>query len=221
MKKNIILSIIIVLIFVSIIGGVLYYKKFFGKEDVFYFCGTGIFGGYIEALDPAICEEEWNKIEIYKPICQDMVKDTDNSWESACAQAFTNPEAICLENMEGLNIALSEEQEKKCLEKVFSLTSEYFRQYIDGPSDCENRGGIWHRWSYWQDSEECDLPYPDGGQQCIGASDCISDECVYSGDEPVEGSAATGECARYISVSCVSHNYFVEDGKIINRVCIE
>jgi len=224
-KKTIV--IIIVVVILAVAAGAVYYCKYYypdilpPDEPTFYFCGTGIFGGYIEAMEPGICEGEWHKIDIYKPTCQGLVKDTEHRWEEACAQAFVHPEAICLDNMEALGITLTEEEQKQCLKEVIFLTSTDFQQYIDGASDCEIRGGEWHMWSDWQSTEECDLPYPDGGKQCDDSSDCVSDKCMYLGEDAAQGVAATGECAPHISVGCATHYYYIEEGKVVMDMCIE
>ena len=86
---------------------------------------------------------------------------------------------------------------------------------------CEEAGGRWHIWSYWQEEPACDLPYVDGGQECIDSSDCEGTLCKYMGENPVEGESATGECQSWHSESCVSHHWFVMQGKLVEQVCIE
>jgi len=87
--------------------------------------------------------------------------------------------------------------------------------------ECEANGGIWHSWSFWQDMrEECDLPYPDAGNECNDSTECEG-PCLFTGENPVVNSSAMGQCAGWISVSCVNHHYFVEDGKITEEMCIE
>lgn len=91
---------------------------------------------------------------------------------------------------------------------------------------CEQEGGIWRRWSYWQKSPECDRPYSDGGKTCTDSKDCLSELCVYEAEENVDpetkvDKAAQGTCAAWHSMSCVKHYYFVESGKVVKHVCIE
>lgn len=45
--------------------------------------------------------------------------------------------------------------------------------------------------------------------------------CVYDAENPLEGYAAKGICAARISVSCVMHHYFIEDGKVVEKRCVE
>jgi len=86
---------------------------------------------------------------------------------------------------------------------------------------CEMRGGRWHKWSFWQRFPGCDLPYSDGGKICNDPSDCESNLCLYTGNNPVVDASANGECAKWRSTSCVNHYYFIEKGKIVKQMCVE
>lgn len=97
---------------------------------------------------------------------------------------------------------------------------------IESKEECESYDGRWSIWSFWQGGkEECDMPYPDGGKVCKDPSDCESNLCLYDTEEmynlPLVGQSAEGYCAYWISTSCVNHHYFIENGKIVEDMCIE
>lgn len=102
--------------------------------------------------------------------------------------------------------------------------------------ECKYYGGKWHTWSYWQgDSRECDMPYPDGGKTCRDSSDCTSEMCLYDYekqpgfgyytegeiDKSLIGTESEGNCAEWVSTSCINHSYFIEEGKIVEEFCLE
>ncbi len=86
---------------------------------------------------------------------------------------------------------------------------------------CEMRGGRWYKWSFWQRYPGCDLPYSDGGKNCNDLSDCESELCLYTGENPIVNASASGECAKWKSTSCVNHHYFIKNGKIVEQICVE
>lgn len=49
-----------------------------------YYCGHGEFGGIIGAPDPQYCDDEWEIVEMYKPICEELVQKYEPSGEQTC-----------------------------------------------------------------------------------------------------------------------------------------
>jgi len=93
---------------------------------------------------------------------------------------------------------------------------------IKSEDDCISHGGRWRTWGFWQGGKkECDMPYLDGGKICDDSSDCESDKCLFTGEKPIINASANGECAKWISTSCVNHHYFIKNGKIIKEICVE
>lgn len=93
---------------------------------------------------------------------------------------------------------------------------------IKSEEECVSYGGKWYSWSFWQAGKKaCDMPYPDGGKICDDSSDCESRLCLYTKENPIVNQSSAGECAQWISTSCVNHNYFIENGKIVEEICVE
>jgi hypothetical protein len=93
---------------------------------------------------------------------------------------------------------------------------------IKSKDKCEQSGGVWHSWSYWQMGQEaCDMPYPDAQKVCFDSADCVSNKCLYNGPRPIIDTPSSGECAKWISTSCVTHHYYIEKGRIKEDICVE
>ena len=119
-----------------------------------------------------------------------------------------------------LSLILYFNHNKKVVENNFSWKNWYL---IKTQQECESLGGRWSVWSFWQNGEKaCDLPIPDGGKECIDGSECENNLCLYAGDgEPKEGDSGEGECARWVSTSCVNWHEFIQVGKVHIEECIE
>ncbi len=93
---------------------------------------------------------------------------------------------------------------------------------IKTKEECESCGGRWSKGlTFLVSYERCDMPYPDAEKACNDSSDCESKLCLYTGSNPVVDTVASGQCASWISTSCVNHHYFIENGKIVERMCVE
>lgn len=102
------------------------------QKQATYWCGYGEFGGHIEATDPKYCEEDLEKIEKYKPLCQELILGSEHSWEEACSMVLQDPEVICTHNLPRLGIELTGEE---CYEKLRDI------DYCESREDCCKKYG--------------------------------------------------------------------------------
>lgn len=103
---------------------------------------------------------------------------------------------------------------------VNSIVNSEVSSTPDTQEACEAQGGRWHVWNFWQgDEPECDMPWADGSTVCTDLSDCESELCMYMEENPIVNTEVIGMCASWHSDSCVTHNYFVQQGKVIKEVC--
>lgn len=86
-------------------------------------------------------------------------------------------------------------------------------------ADCENAGGEILKRGRLQ-AEHCVQPYPDAGETCSDASDCLG-RCLLEVEieNPVSGTASTGVCqADTNDFGCRT---LINGGKIDGTICID
>lgn len=94
------------------------------EEPPVYFCGHSIFGGSIESMDPATCDEEWEIIIAYKPLCEELVQNHSPSWQGVCNGLEKNDFTCYMMRFDGEEENYCDEQIKALEEQAATMSEE-------------------------------------------------------------------------------------------------